>query len=198
MSDNVTTIRADSTQTTEVDVESVKSSNSSTAETVTLHCDLNIPIETSSTESNKSSEEDINSEKCTILIHGKPPSRWNVLFSNKWFWIYCDNGESNWLLMQNLHLVYDCSLRSRRLVQAGEERASLNKRLPKCLWQICSAPKNLRKSFALVNLVNGSNYVTQMSTTILLAYRNSDSDIFLIKNMPVNDLEETLSYISSI
>ena len=62
------------------------------------------------------------------------------------------------------------SLRSRRLVRAGEERASLNKRLPKCLWQICSSPKNLRKSFPLVNLVNGSNYVTQMSTTILLAY----------------------------
>jgi hypothetical protein len=73
------------------------------------------------------------------------------------------------------------SLRSRRLVRAGEERASLNKRLPKCLGQICSSPKNLRKSFPLVNLVNGSNYVTQMSTTILLAYRNSDSRIFLIK-----------------
>ena len=57
MPDNVTTIRADSTQTTvtEVDVESIKSSSSSTAETVTLHSDLNIPIETSSTESDESS-----------------------------------------------------------------------------------------------------------------------------------------------
>jgi hypothetical protein len=51
------------------------------------------------------------------------------------------------------------SLHSRRLVRAGEERASLNKRLPKCLWQICSWPKKLRKSFPLVtDLVNGSNF----------------------------------------
>jgi transposase-like protein len=70
------------------------------------------------------------------------------------------------------HSHYVCpSLRSTRLVRAGEERASLNKRQPKCLWLICSSPKNLRKSFPLVNLVNGSNYVTQMSTIILLAYR---------------------------
>ncbi|CAB4002145.1 Hypothetical predicted protein, partial [Paramuricea clavata] len=75
MPDNVTTIRADSTQTTvtEVDMESVKSSSSSTAETVTLHSDLNVPIKTSSTESDESSEEDIDSEKRTILMHGKPP-----------------------------------------------------------------------------------------------------------------------------
>ena len=75
MPDNVTTIRADSTQTTvtEVDVERVKSSSSSTAETITLHSDLNIPMETSSTESDESSEEDVDSEKRTILIHGKPP-----------------------------------------------------------------------------------------------------------------------------
>jgi hypothetical protein len=75
-------------------------------------------------------------------------------------------------LLSNLLCQCHVSLRSRRLVRAGEERASLNKRLPKCLWLICSSPKNLRKSFPLVNLVNGSiNYVTQMSTIIFLAYR---------------------------
>jgi hypothetical protein len=35
-----------------------------------------------------------------------------------------------------------------------------------------------------------------MSPIILPAYRIADSRIFLIKNMPVNALEETLSYIS--
>ena len=67
---NVDTNTTDSAQTTtEVDVESIKSSTSK--ESVTPHDDF-IPIEASSTESDESSE-DVDSDKRTILVEGKPP-----------------------------------------------------------------------------------------------------------------------------
>ncbi|XP_028397455.1 uncharacterized protein LOC114521281 [Dendronephthya gigantea] len=72
--DSVTAITVDSTRNlvTEVDLESVKSGSSS-EEAVTLHSDLAIPTDTSPTESEESSEEDMDFEKRKVLTDGKPP-----------------------------------------------------------------------------------------------------------------------------